>query len=133
MQPYPDYVLSVSPHLEYAAPEWNPYLIRDINSLESVQKFAIKVTGTRVCHVITVTRFMQPTLILTLSSLKLVLLGLNLFRPAHMYMNANFLQRHVYMARWPLPHKLLNSASIPQTFSIMCKIALSASRRSYKT
>ena len=31
------------PHLEHAAPARNPYLIRDINSLESVQKFALKV------------------------------------------------------------------------------------------
>jgi len=54
--------------------------------------------------------------ILTLSSLKLVL-GSNLIRPAHMYMNTNFLQRHGYMAPWPLAHKMLNSASIPQTFS----------------
>jgi len=57
--------------------------------------------GTRVRHAITVTRFMQPMLILTLSSSKSVLLGLNLFRPAHMYINANFLQRCDYMALDP--------------------------------
>ena len=37
------YVSLVRPHLEHAAPAWNPYLIKDINSLESVQKFALKV------------------------------------------------------------------------------------------
>ena len=73
---------------------------------------------------------MQPMPILTLCSSKSVL-GSNLFRPAHMYINTNFLQRRGYMSPWPLPHKMLNSASIPQTFT--CRIALSASRRSYKT
>ena len=67
--------------------------------------------------------------ILTLSSSKSVL-GSNLFRPAHMYINTNILQRRGYMAPWPLPHK--NSVSIPQTFSVACRIAPSASRRSYK-
>ena len=33
----------VRPHLEHAAPAWNPYLAMDINSLESVQRFALKV------------------------------------------------------------------------------------------
>lgn len=33
----------VSPHLEHAAPALNPYLIKDVNSLESVQRFALKV------------------------------------------------------------------------------------------
>ena len=37
------YVSLVRPHLEHAAPAWNTYLIKDINSLESVQKFALKV------------------------------------------------------------------------------------------
>ena len=37
------YVSLVRPHLEHAAPVWNPYLAKDINSLESVQKFALKV------------------------------------------------------------------------------------------
>ena len=31
------------PLLEYASPAWSPYIIKDINSLESVQKFALKV------------------------------------------------------------------------------------------
>ena len=33
----------VRPHLEHAVPAWNPYLSKDINSLESVQRFALKV------------------------------------------------------------------------------------------
>ena len=37
------YVSLGRPHLKHAAPAWNPYLIRDINSLESVQRFALKV------------------------------------------------------------------------------------------
>ena len=69
--------------------------------------------------------------ILTLSSSKSVL-DSNLFRPTHMYINTNFLQRCGYMAPWPLPHRMLNFASIPQTFSVTCRIALSASRHSYK-
>jgi len=33
---------------------------------------------------------------------------------------------------WPLPHEMLSSERIPQTFFIACRIALSASRHSYK-
>jgi len=41
LQSYPDSMYQlVRPHLKHAAPAWNPYLIRDINSLESVQRFA---------------------------------------------------------------------------------------------
>jgi len=59
---------------------------------------------------------MQPMPILTLCSSK-SMLGLNLFRPAHMYINTNFLQRRGYMLPWLLPHKMLISAIILQTFS----------------
>ena len=31
------------PHLEYAAPVWDPHLIKDITKLENVQKFAMKM------------------------------------------------------------------------------------------
>ena len=37
------YVSLVRPLLEYTSPAWSPYIIKDINSLESVQKFALKV------------------------------------------------------------------------------------------
>ena len=37
------YVSLVRPHLEDAVPAWNLYLAKDINSLESVQRFALKV------------------------------------------------------------------------------------------
>ena len=30
----------IRPHLEYAVPVWNPHLSKDIDSLESVQRFA---------------------------------------------------------------------------------------------
>ena len=33
----------VRPHLEYASQVWNPHLIKDIDQLESIQKFALKV------------------------------------------------------------------------------------------
>ena len=33
----------VRPHLEYASPAWSLYIDKDINSLEYVQKFALKV------------------------------------------------------------------------------------------
>ena len=33
----------VRPHLEYTSPLWDPYLIKDIAKLESVQKFALKL------------------------------------------------------------------------------------------
>ena len=34
------YLSVIRPHLEYAAPVWSPVLIKDINKLEHVQKFA---------------------------------------------------------------------------------------------
>ena len=37
------YSVLVRPHLEYAATIWDPHLIKDINKLENVQKFAIKM------------------------------------------------------------------------------------------
>ena len=37
------YTSLVRPHLEYATQVWNPYLIKDIQKLESVQKFALKM------------------------------------------------------------------------------------------
>ena len=51
---------------------------------------SFKVMGTCECRAITVTRFMQPTPILTLSSSKSVL-GLNLFRPTHMYIGHGYI------------------------------------------
>ena len=37
------YTSLVRPHLEYATQVWNPFLIKDIHKLESVQKFALKM------------------------------------------------------------------------------------------
>ena len=37
------YVWTIRPHLEYACQVWDPYLKRDIDLLESVQKFALRV------------------------------------------------------------------------------------------
>ena len=37
------YLCLIRPHLEYAVPVWNPYLIKDIQKLESIQRFALKV------------------------------------------------------------------------------------------
>ena len=37
------YTSLVRPHLEYATQVWNPYLIKNIQKLESVQKFALKM------------------------------------------------------------------------------------------
>ena len=37
------YVSIIRPHLEYAAPVWNPELTKDIRKLENVQKFALRV------------------------------------------------------------------------------------------
>ena len=37
------YNILVCTHLEYASPLWDPYLIKDIAKLESVQKFALKL------------------------------------------------------------------------------------------
>ena len=37
------YLSVIRPHLEYAAPVWSPDVIKDINKLEHVQKFALRV------------------------------------------------------------------------------------------
>ena len=37
------YLSLVRPHLEYAAQLWDPYIQNDIDKLESVQKFALKL------------------------------------------------------------------------------------------
>ena len=37
------YLSLVRPHTEYAAQVWDPHLLKDINSLENVQKFALRV------------------------------------------------------------------------------------------
>ena len=39
----PLYITCIRPHLEYAAQLWDPHVKRDIQMLESVQKFACKV------------------------------------------------------------------------------------------
>ncbi len=36
------YTTYIRPHLEYACPVWDPHLKKDIDKLESVQKFALK-------------------------------------------------------------------------------------------
>ena len=41
------YTTLVRPHLEYAAPVWDPYLVKDINQLEDTQKFALKICTKR--------------------------------------------------------------------------------------
>ena len=33
----------IRPHLEYAAPVWSPELIKDMNKLENVERFALRV------------------------------------------------------------------------------------------
>ena len=37
------YISLIRPHLEYAAPVWSPEHMKDINKLENVQKFALRV------------------------------------------------------------------------------------------
>ncbi len=37
------YISLIRPHLDYAAPVWDPHLQKDINSLESVQNVALKM------------------------------------------------------------------------------------------
>ena len=37
------YVSNIRPHLEYMCQAWDPYLKKDIEMLESVQKFALQV------------------------------------------------------------------------------------------
>ena len=37
------YIYLVHPHQEYASPVWNPYLQKNINTLEDVQKYALRM------------------------------------------------------------------------------------------
>ena len=37
------YIYLVHPHQEYASPVWNPYLQKNINTLEDVQKFDLRM------------------------------------------------------------------------------------------
>ena len=37
------YLTTVQPHLEYASSVWDPYLKKDIEAIEHVQKFGLKV------------------------------------------------------------------------------------------
>ena len=37
------YKMLVRPHMEYAAPVWDPHLLKDITKVENVQKFALKM------------------------------------------------------------------------------------------
>ena len=42
------YLTCVRPHFEYASQLWDPYTTKDINLLESVQNFAMKVYNNAV-------------------------------------------------------------------------------------
>ena len=37
------YKMLVRPHMEYAAPVWDPHLVKNITKVENVQKFALKM------------------------------------------------------------------------------------------
>ena len=37
------YKALVRPHLEYAAQVWSPYMVKDIQLLEKVQRFALRI------------------------------------------------------------------------------------------
>ena len=37
------YVCLIRPHLEYLGQVWNPHLLKDINKIENVQKFALRL------------------------------------------------------------------------------------------
>ena len=37
------YLSLIRPHLEYAVQVWNPYLVKDIQKLEAMQRFALRM------------------------------------------------------------------------------------------
>ena len=39
------YTSLVRPHIEYAAPVWDPHQLQNINKIENVQKFALRMCG----------------------------------------------------------------------------------------
>jgi len=99
---------------------------------QELARLLIKVTGTRVYLEMTVTRFLQPMSILTPPSTK-VGSGIEPIQTRLYFVTPTFCCGEATRTPWPLPHEILNSERIPQTFFVVCRIALSASRRSYKT
>ena len=58
---------------EYTSPAWNPYINKDINSLESVQKFALKValnchttscSTSLICQILVLPQTLEPVSLL---------------------------------------------------------------------
>jgi len=86
----------------------------------------IKVMGTQVYLEITVTRFMQPMSILTLPRTK-VGSGIEPIQTYLHFITPTSCCGEATRTPWPLPHGMLNSERIPQTFFVACRIALSAS------
>ena len=74
---------------------------------------------------------MQPIPILIPPSTK-SFLGSIPFRPAHIFVIRTSCRGEATRMPWPLPHEMLNSECIPQTFFFACRIAPSTSARSYK-
>ena len=58
------YIALARPHLEYAAQVWNPHLEKDINALEKVQLFALRICANdyRASHDQLLDTFRIPTL-----------------------------------------------------------------------
>ncbi len=82
------YKLLICPHLEYAAPVWDPHLSKDISMMENVQKFALRMClknwDTGYQDLLDLTNFpslKNRRLYLKLSTLYKIIYGLFYFPP----------------------------------------------------
>ena len=79
------YISLVRPHLEYASPVWNPYLQKNINTLEEVQKFALRMCSKQRDQAYS--QLLQLFNIPTLSECRLYLDLCTMFKVVHDYLN----------------------------------------------
>ena len=83
------YKLLGRPHLEYAAPVWNPHLIKNISKLENVQTFALKMchknweAGYQIC----IPTLENRRLYLKLCTLYKIIYGYFYFPPNALYLS----------------------------------------------
>ena len=78
-------MLSHRSHLEYVSPVWNPYLQKNINTLEEVQKFALRMCSKQRDQAYS--QLFQLFNIPTLSECRLYLDLCTMFKVVHDYLN----------------------------------------------
>ena len=111
------YSVFVRPHLEYAAPIWDPHFIKDTNKLESVQRFALKMfknNGTYLLDLSQLPTLENHGLYLKLCTLYKTIYG-NFYFPSNVFVP--HVNRHSYSL--PLIHQLCAHTNAFQS-GILC-------------